>query len=169
MSNLRAVLPSGAVISVNEVVPLAEKLVVFNGRRRRFTEDARDMKAEANGLRICRSAEPQQFPSFGSNNDVLIGNLRNGQVQEIIRQFAEKGYYDFSQLEYQKVKGLEDLELGEAYLPYNSEDNVMLGLLAPCNPFSGVGQQPFGGDVFGQPESCDEVDYDEEGDDEEEC
>lgn len=41
MSNFRIMLPSGTVCSVVEVCPVAEKVVSFNGERRRFMEAAK--------------------------------------------------------------------------------------------------------------------------------
>lgn len=55
MSNLRVMLPSGTVASVDYVKPVAEKILNFNGRRRRLIEYASDMKKR--GKRGMRFSE----------------------------------------------------------------------------------------------------------------
>ena len=117
MSSLRAVLPSGTVASIDCVKPITERIVRFNGSRRRFIEYARDMKAEANGVCIIRESS-QGFGMCMGDDKIIVGNLSNEQVQEIIRQINEKGCYDFSQFrEYQKISGLKDLKIGSEYPP----------------------------------------------------
>lgn len=171
MNNLRVMLPSGTVASVDYVKPVAEKILNFNGRRRRLIEYASDMKKEANG--VCIFLKYGQ--NFGITNDsVIVGNLTNEQVQEILRQIGETGYYDFSQLgEYQKIMELEDLKIGSDYPPYTSEGgNIMLSAGLQYSPFGncnfstptfGVGTSQ---DIFSSPSGCKDIGCadDEEGD-----
>lgn len=83
-----------------------------------------------------------------------MGNLTNEQVQEILRQIGETGYYDFSQLgEYQKIMELEDLKIGSEYPPYTSENgNIMLNAGLPYSPF---GNCSFNTPIFGSGASQD--------------
>lgn len=170
MSNLRVMLPSGAVVSVDYVKPIVENIFNFNGKRRRLIEYARDMKKGANG--VCIFLKYEQ--NFGITSDsVIVGNLANEKVQEILRQIGEKGYYDFSQIrEFQNVEKLEDLKIGSEYPAYTSENknNIFLTAGLPYSPFgnsfntpifgSGVSQDIFnsssgGGDIGGADEEDD--------------
>ncbi len=146
MSSLRVMMPSGAIVSVLRATPITEKIISFNGEKRRFVGVARDMKREANGVLInvvgiskyTNQGSGDIFDHFNPSNpctqqrtdevwdDVVIGNLQNGQVQEIMRELCEKGYYDFSRLEYQNVEATGDLKLGSRYLPYNNENKSHL-------------------------------------------
>lgn len=170
MSSLRVVLPSGTVASVDYVKPITEQVIRFNGSRRRLIEYARDMKSGANGLYI--SIVSQEGMGIGvcmNNSNIIVGNLTNEQVQEIIRQMNEKGYYDFSQFkEYQKVGELKDLKLGSEYPPYTSEDNIMLSAGLSGNPFSGcpfpMSAPSMNGDIFGSSSGSENMNDDEDGD-----
>lgn len=142
MSSLRVMLPSGAVVSALKVTPIAERIVCFNGKRRRLTGLAQDMKKEANGIlinveglkrRVNKSEDifssmntPSQDQVEEHWDDVVIGNLKNEQVQQIVREICEKGYYDFSCFEYQNLESPKDLMLGSEYLPYHNENNLSL-------------------------------------------
>lgn len=170
MSNMRVVLPSGTVVSVEYVKPITEQIIKFNGNRRRCIEYAKDMKKEANG--ICISIASQQGIGFGMGfRDIIVGNLTNKQVQEIIRQINEKGFYDFSQLsEYQKIDTLKDLKLGSEYPPYTSENCMMLSTGLGGNPFGGCGcpaplfSANLDGDIFGSNSDYEDAGEDEDGD-----
>ena len=170
MSSLRVVLPSGTVVSIDYVKPITERIVKFNGSRRRFIEYAKDMKAEANGVCITKKAE-QGFGMCMSDNNIIVGNLSNEQVQEIIRQINEKGCYDFSQFkEYQKISELKDLKIGSEYPPYTSEGNMMLCSGLSGNPFGGcsfqMGVPNMDGGIFGSSSNYEDMN-DDDGDDEE--
>lgn len=148
MNNLRVMLPSGAVVSVDYVKPIVENIFNFNGKRRRLIEYARDMKKGANGVSIFLKYEQ----NFGITSDsVIVGNLANEKVQEILRQIGETGYYDFSQIgEFQKVGKLEDLKIGSEYPPYTSENknNIFLTAGLPYSPFGNSYNTPiFGSSV----------------------
>lgn len=136
MSNMRVVLPSGAVVSVEYIKPITEKIFNFNGKRRRLIEYASDMKKEANG--VCISAKLEQGFGIGvCSNNIIVGNLPNEKVQEILKQIGEKGYYDFSQFnEFQKIARFEDLKIGRDYPPYTSERGIIaLSAGLDNNPF----------------------------------
>jgi hypothetical protein len=146
MSNFRVMLPSGTVCSVVEVCPVAEKVVSFNGERRRFMEAAKNVKRGANGICIYRKTKSDSCGFMSADERwVVIGNLKNEQVQEILKQLNEKGYFDFSQFEYQKVRKDSDIKYGADYLPYTSENNttgVGLGCFA-VSPFQQTGVPTF--------------------------
>ena len=172
MSILRAVLPSGTVASIDCVKPITERIVRFNGSRRRFIEYARDMKAEANGVCIIRESS-QGFGMCMGDDKIIVGNLSNEQVQEIIRQINEKGCYDFSQFkEYQKISGLKDLKLGSEYPPYTSEGCMMLSVGLSGNTFGGcpfpTGAQNMDDGIFGSASGSEDMGDDEDGDEFEE-
>lgn len=144
MSNIRIVLPSGMVASVESVKPITEKIFMFNGKRRRLVEYASDMKKESNGVSISVRAE-QGFGFGVCGNNIIVGNLSNEKVQEILKQIGEKGYYDFSQFdEYQKIVSFDDLKIGSDYPAYTSEgNNIMLS--------AGLSSDPFGSFSFNNP------------------
>lgn len=175
MSSLRVILPSGAVVSVLRVTPIVEQVISFNGQKHRLIGVARDMKNEANGVLInvmgLKRHERGQgdiFSSFNSPDgrmnrewveedwdDVVVGNLKNEQVQEIIRDICEKGYYDFSRFEYQIAESSVDLKLGNAYLPYHNEDQTNLCIFSNRNDHNGYDKFRYeditflGGDILG--------------------
>ncbi len=168
MSNMRVVLPSGTVVSVEYVKPVVEKIFNFNGKRRRLIEYASDMKQEANG--ICISARSEQGFGIGTcNNNIIVGNLPNEKVQEIIRQVSEKGYYNFSELsEYQKITRFEDLKIGSEYPPYTSEGGIiMLSAGLNSDPFGNFSfnNPTFGAGAFNSPSEGEEIGCADEEDD----
>lgn len=173
MNNLRVMLPSGTVASVDYVKPVVEKIFIFNGKRRRLIEYASDMKKGANG--VCISVKSERGFGIGAcNNNIIVGNLPNEKVQEILKQIGEKGYYDFNQIgEYQKIREFEDLKIGSEYPAYTSEGaNIMLSAGLDNNPFGycsfnnptlGVGASQ---DIFSSSSEGEEIGYaDEEGSD----
>ncbi|MDE7476484.1 MAG: hypothetical protein K2M91_00800 [Lachnospiraceae bacterium] len=172
MSSLRVVLPSGTVASVDYVKPITERIIKFNGSRRRFIEYAKNMKDEANG--VCITKEPSQgFGMCMNDNNIIVGNLSNEQVQEIIRQINEKGYYDFSQFkEYQKINALKDLKIGSEYPPYTSEGYIMLGAGLSGNPFGGcsfpMAAPNMDEGIFSSSSDYEDIGDNEEGDESEE-
>ena len=152
--------------------PIAERIIKFNGSRRRFIEYAKDMKDEANGVCITKKAE-QGFGMCVGDDKIIVGNLSNEQVQEIVRQVNEKGCYDFSQFkEYQKISGLKDLKLGSEYPPYTSEGCMMLSVGLSGNTFGGcpfpTSAPDMDGGIFGSSLSSEDMGDDEEGDEFEE-
>ena len=91
-------------------------------------------------------------------------------MQKILRQINEKGYYDFSEFKYQKVKTFEDIRFGDKFPPYTSENNVLISPIPtgfPMNPLQF--QASNNSEIFASDSASDnEIDMDTEGDDAEE-
>lgn len=119
MSSLKAVLPSGAIVSVSKVTPIMEQIIRFNGTKRRFSGIVEDMRYDANGVLLHVITNSEEYKEY--SDDVVIGNLRKDQVQEIIKEIMESGYYNFSQFSYQNIKKITDIRFEKEYLPYHNE------------------------------------------------
>lgn len=169
MNNFRVMMPSGRVCSVNEVRPITEKVVSFNGSKHRFLEVVKNLNDDTNGISIIRAYEDNMFEGVFSR-EIIIGNLTNEKVQKILRQINEKGYYDFSEFKYQKVKTFEDIRFGDKFPPYTSENNVLISPIPtgfPMNPLQF--QASNNSEIFASDSASDnEIDMDTEGDDAEE-
>lgn len=118
---MRIITPTGKVHKVYNVVPYVEKKEVFNGRVHVNTEVAVNLGVCPTGIKLSLEREPDDFclPS------VYIGNLAFEKVQEILSALMKEGCYDFSRLEYQKLKNYFDNNMkidGGISLPYYREN-----------------------------------------------
>ena len=96
---MRVLSPTGKLQEVIRVVPFVEKQDAFNGRVIYNSEVARDLGVNPTGLRLYLQKEQNDFfiPT------IYIGNLSTEKVQEILSTILKEEYYDFSQMQYQKV------------------------------------------------------------------
>ena len=67
MNNFRVMMPSGRVCSVNEVRPITEKVVSFNGSKHRFLEVVKNLNDDTNGISIIRAYEDNMFEGVFRN------------------------------------------------------------------------------------------------------
>lgn len=102
-SMIRIINPAGKLQYVNQVQPVCEKQIMFNGRRIVIMEPAKDLSVEATALAL-RIAETSQTEQPFFSEELQIGNLKPEKVLEIVHVLGEKGYYDFSTLNYQNAK-----------------------------------------------------------------
>lgn len=117
---MRIITPTGKICKVFSVELLAEKKEVFNGKIDVKREAAVDMSVKPTGLRCYVVYNQNDF----STPYVYIGNLAFEKVREIQKTLLEKGFYDFSVLEYQKVSLSEPQKLvidGGKSLPFYEE------------------------------------------------
>lgn len=114
---IRVINPVGKLVYVDQIQPVCEEQVLFNGRRIAMMERARDwsVKPTAIAMRITGVGLPCE------SEELLIGNLEPEKVLEIIRILGEKEYYDFSLLPYQHAEKYDQVGLdnGES-APYNN-------------------------------------------------
>ena len=119
---MKVVTTKGEIREVNSVIPFAEVKVKLNGDKRYLCEKA-EKKEYANGLLL--SYENRNGFCGGGSGDFLVGNLSNDKVQEILSSLTEKGYYDFSDMEFQQKKTLKKVKIdGGKSLPYSTDQVV---------------------------------------------
>lgn len=117
---MRIITPTGKICKVCNVELMAEKQERFNNRVSTSREVAVDMSVKPTGLRCYTEYDRNDI----SMPYVYIGNLAFEKVREIQKTLLEKGFYDFSVLEYQKVSLSEPQKLvidGGKSLPFYEE------------------------------------------------
>lgn len=92
---MRIITAKGRLFEVSKVEPLIEKSEVFNGSIHINREVANNTKAKSTGLRFYADKSVDGLQNF------TVGNIPVEKVQEIQHILLEKGYYDFSAMEYQ--------------------------------------------------------------------
>lgn len=115
---MRILTARGRLCNVMKVEPMVEKLEVFNHVIHHNREVAMDMKVKPSCLRFLAGG------GFGISETFIVGNLPFETVREIQKVLLEKGYYDFSMMEYQPVVPFDLLKLkvdGGVSLPYFEE------------------------------------------------
>lgn len=99
---MRIITPNGKLKQVENVVPMCEMRFQFNGEKKRMIEIARGMDTEPTALQL--QARSSRLDAFGHSCDhLLVGNLKPEKVKEIQRKLLTQGYFDFSELDYQKA------------------------------------------------------------------
>ena len=100
---MRIICPRGRLLLISEVQPVCEKAVLFNGENRIIMAKANDLsvKPTAVSMRL-----PDEKTSWNDcfDSEPVVGNLEPEKVVEIIRTLCKEGYFDFSQLTYQKAE-----------------------------------------------------------------
>lgn len=100
---IRIINPVGKLQYVDQVQPLCEKQVMFNGSRIIIMARAKDWSVEPTALAL-HITEGGRIEHPGFSDELQIGNLKPEKVLEIVHALGEKGYYDFSTLNYQNAK-----------------------------------------------------------------
>lgn len=148
---MRIITPTGKLYEMFRVEPYAERMDTFNGKVQRVTAVATDMSVRPTGVRCyVKTNKEYETPYF------YVGNLSTEKVQEILESIMKYDYYDFSKLEYQKLRDgfIFNCKIdGGTSLPYYFE-NLIEDLFSPALPY----ESPLGWD-------CDE-DTDEDEDEE---
>ena len=114
---MRIITPTGDICKVCNVEFMVEKQEIFNKKVCINREIAADMSVKPTGLKCYIVYNQNDF----STPYVYIGNLAFEKVREIQKALLEKGFYDFSVLEYQKTSLLEPQKLvidGGKSLPF---------------------------------------------------
>lgn len=157
---MRIITPTGEICKVFSVELLAEKKEVFNGKIDVKREAAVDMSVKPTGLRCYVVYNQNDFLT----PYVYIGNLAFEKVREIQKTLLEKGFYDFSVLEYQKANLLEPQKLvidGGKSLPFY-ENCMSKGLFSCTNNAWGMPISGNSGFKIDEDEGLDEDCEDEE-------
>ena len=111
--------PTGKLLVAKRVIPVCDKVVDFNGKRRRLSEIAESLDSNPTGLILY--IEELTTHVFQSNG-IYIGNLKSTDVQDIMKSLLTEGYYDFSNWNYQTAKDVAKLVFDDgASLPFTSE------------------------------------------------
>lgn len=133
---MRIIIPTGEICKVCNVEFMVEKQEIFNKRVCTSREVAADMSVKPTGLKC--------YVVYNQNNFltpyVYIGNLAFEKVREIQKTLLEKGFYDFSVLEYQKASMSEPEKLvidGGKSLPFY-ENCLSKGLYSCPNNIWGM-------------------------------
>lgn len=157
---MRIVSPFGKVFEARNIVPVFEKVVKINGDTRRVFEQARGFETKPTGIAVY-AEQPQAGLGVPINDrGIYIGNLKPEKLKLVLRELAEKGYYDFSAVKYQNSRKFDSqiIDGGES-LPYNSEAMPWAFPNELNSMFSGCGcvGEAFGSPVvFGSPVEEDE-------------
>lgn len=106
---IRVINPIGKLQYVDQVQPVCEKQLMFNGRRIVIMEPAKDLSVKATALALHIAETSRIGQPFLSGEELQIGNLKPEKVLEIIRALGKKEYYDFSTLNYQNAKDYEQV------------------------------------------------------------
>lgn len=120
LSMMRIITPKGELRKVKRVVAVCEMRNQFNGRMDRKIEIANDMSYNPTG--VCLELDVRDTGFVACGQEVFIGNLKTEKVQEILRKLLKEGYFDFSELEYQKADLYKETVFDEGKSkPYTSD------------------------------------------------
>lgn len=117
---MRIITPKGEVRKIKRAAAVCEMRNQFNGRMDRKIEIANDMSYNPTGVCLVFDVEGTGFGMYGQ--ELFIGNLKTEKVKEILRKLLKEGYFDFSELEYQKLDMVDDTVFDEGKTkPYTSD------------------------------------------------
>lgn len=100
-------LPNGTVNKVTKIVPIIEKFIVFNGKKRFLSEaiSCDNICEKPNGVKLYFTEVVSGYNSnmFGNpETGVTIGNLKEEEVELISKSLLENGSFDLAGYEFQK-------------------------------------------------------------------
>ena len=97
---MRIISPTGKVLNVSKVVPLAETVVNFNGKKNLFVEEAISLEVKPSALKLFVQTEQigMAYPH------IVVGNLTQEKREEIQQALLTEDCYDFSKMTYQKYR-----------------------------------------------------------------
>ena len=165
----------GKVKEFTKVELCTEKLFDFNGRK--ILKSEKIAKGVVpNAIFVNSNAESIRggiFEPCNYTENFIIGNLTSEAIKNITSQLCEKGFYDFSSLEYQDYKNINELVIdGGKSLPYvNCNVSTYFGKsfsgdIYPSSAImdNGIFTAGFDKTADANTMSCDEADMDTEGD-----
>ena len=123
LSMMRIITPKGELRKVKRVVAVCEMRNQFNGRMDRKIEIANDMSYNPTG--VCLELDVRDTGFVACGQEVFIGNLKTEKVQEILRKLLKEGYFDFSELEYQKADLYKETVFDEGKSNAYTSDHVI--------------------------------------------
>lgn len=134
---VRVITPKGELKSIKRAVAVCEMRNQFNGRLDRRVEIANDLNCNPTGLCFDIDVKDTGFGALGQ--EVFIGNLKTEKVQAILRKLLKEGYFDFSELEYQKAELYEKTVFDEGKSkPYTSDYITEYCPLLLCGGTAGI-------------------------------
>lgn len=138
MSKVRILGATGRLFEAAAVVPTVEANISFNGTQERKFEVASSMDENPNGLLFMSDTEGMDEICIRNENIIeYIGNIPTELVREVLNWLLVKGYYNFSEWDYQKEKKLNKIVLDNGNSrPYSSAitNSLYYGLIK--NPAS---------------------------------
>lgn len=104
MGKMKILTPKGMITMCDQVVPVVEKRLIFNGKQRRLTEAASGMEEKPTALAFQLTATGHQMMGVMpcGTQELFVGNLKTEKVAEIMKGLLKDGYADLSCFEYQK-------------------------------------------------------------------
>lgn len=123
LSMMRIITPKGDLRNIKRAVAVCEIRNQFNGRMDRKIEIANDMSYNPTGVCLEFAVRDTVFTTY--NKELFVGNLKTEKVQEILRKLVKEGYFDFSELEYQKVDLFEQTVFDEGKSNAYTSDHVI--------------------------------------------
>lgn len=170
---MRVITPLGKILNnIVGAVPVVEQEIRFNGRKRRLFETAANgFGSKPTGV-VIYTGQPQGGFGMVMSSNLYIGNLKPEKLQVIMRELAEKGYYDFSSMHFQKSKEFDGQVIdGGQSLPYDSEHMSWAFPMELNSMLIGCGCGGIGNfcsnDIFSCEPVCNDEVFDRE--DEEDC
>lgn len=98
---MRIISPRGQLLLIQRVQPMCEKTVLFNGENRIMMGRANDLSVKPTAV-VMKLLD--ETTSWNCDISLVVGNLEPEMVVENIQTLCKKGYFDFSQLTYQKAE-----------------------------------------------------------------
>ena len=133
--------PKGKLMQITEAVPVCERLLKFNGKRRLLMERAE--KPETATAVALRIAQETHTPFANMGNELLVGNLPVGKAEEILKSLLTQGYFDFTELTYQEVKYVSEISFDQGKSqPYTTEDMSGSGMMGTFCSNNFIGGTP---------------------------
>ena len=131
---MKVLTPKGILLSIAGVLPVVEKRVSFNGSEVRLCQLVKDKYQTVTGLYLTTDAEE---PCTDISENFLVGNLKPVVANDIMHCLLEKGYYDFSQLDYQEKVGVfENYTFDEGISKPYYVEGCLLSMYSPTSTFS---------------------------------
>lgn len=168
---MRIITPYGKIREFAKVDLCTEMLLDFNGRKVLKSEKiAKGIVPNAIFINsIGESIRGGIFEPCNYTENFIIGNLTPEAIKDITSQLCEKGFYDFSSLEYQDYKNVNELVIdGGKSLPYvNCNVSTYFGTslngdIYPSSAF--MNDNIFAAGFNANTMSCDEEDIDSDED-----
>lgn len=124
---IRIITPLGKLCNVKKAVPIASRVVNFNGSERFLCEVCKE-ESDANGIAL----DIDDSDVFMQKKDLVICNLSRERVNDIFYHLLVESWYDFSVFDYQKAEFFDKLSFDAGALPFTSEI-TMIGAHFFCN------------------------------------
>lgn len=91
----------GSVVRITEAIPMIEHRFLFNGSMRRVLEPCK-VGIKANAIAFAR--DPADLFAYDDYTHILVGNIKDGAVESLLNDLAEKDFADISKLPYQQER-----------------------------------------------------------------